>query len=657
MNRFDDDLRRAARSKLTTEVITSFAILMFGLVLAGYFLSFRSLSITVQPESAEQTAMIEVTDGLAFSFANHIYAVSEKVQIKISAAKYQTASLNIHGPDFGSDMTVILLPKPGRLHASVTPSTSVNWYLNGDFISQANRLDAELAPGDYQLAVTSDYHDRVERNLTIAADDDTSLAIDLPSITGTLHATMTPPGTMLIDGQPADSTSPITLGPGPHQIDLAASGHKSVSDSITITQTQRDYSRSYTLQPLPIRVQHQLTPTGGSLFVNGKRQDISKNTLEIPYRKTLDIEYVKPGFMTKTQSRTVAPGETVTLSLELYPEFADITVTANITADIYLDGQLVGATPMQISVPTLPATLEVRAVGFQSETKSIIPKPKQPQIHDFTMITTAAAKLQNAPQSYKTVNGIDFRLIKPRNARFEMGGKRSEKGQRANEFLRQIELQRPFYVATHELTEAQFYGKGNNLPVVNLAWEQVAIFCNELSMTEGLTQFYSTKNGRISGFDQTANGYRLISEAEWEFLARAYRRKKQTIFPWGDDALVPPNIGNLAGDKAKPASNSYIAGYQDGFSGLAPVKSFPADQSGLFDFVGNVSEWTHDSYSLTPPPYDDLETDPLGQFSAGSYVIKGANFKSASRTELRAAFRDGSDTPRDDVGFRLARYL
>ena len=404
-------------------------------------------------------------------------------------------------------------------------------------------------------------------------------------------------------------------------------------------------------------MRHQLTPLGGRLFVNGKRQDISKNTIEIPYRKTLDIEYSKPGFVTKTQSQTVTSGEVVTLSLVLDPEFADITVTANIAADIYLNGQVLGATPLQISVPTVPATLEVRADGYQNETKSITPKPKQPQIYNFTLISKAVAKLQNAPQFYTNANGIELGLIKPRNVRFEMGGKRSEKGQRANEFLREIELQRPFYVATHELTEAQFYGKGSNLPVVNLTWEQVAIFCNELSMNEGLTPFYSTKNGRISGFDPNADGYRFISEAEWEFLARAYRRPKQTIFPWGDDAVVPPNIGNLAGDKAKPASDSYIAGYQDGFSGLAPAKSFPAEQSGLYDFVGNVSEWAHDSYIFTPPSSDNIETDPLGQYSAGPHVIKGANFKSASRTELRAAFRDGSDTPRDDVGFRLARYL
>ena len=121
--------------------------------------------------------------------------------------------------------------------------------------------------------------------------------------------------------------------------------------------------------------------------------------------------------------------------------------------------------------------------------------------------------------------------------------------------------------------------------------------------------------------------------------------------------MVPPNAGNLAGDKARPASNSYIPGYQDGFSGLSPAKTFPPDKAGLYDLIGNASEWTNDSYSFEPPLNTEIEHDPLGTFSADAHVIKGSNYKSASRTELRAAFRDGISTPRDDVGFRLARYL
>ena len=74
-------------------------------------------------------------------------------------------------------------------------------------------FDTDLVPGAYQLVVTSDYHERVERSLTIAADEDTNLTIDLPGITGTLRATMTPRGTMLVDGQPVDSGTSISLAP------------------------------------------------------------------------------------------------------------------------------------------------------------------------------------------------------------------------------------------------------------------------------------------------------------------------------------------------------------------------------------------------------------------------------------------------------------
>ena len=70
--------------------------------------------------------------------------------------------------------------------------------------------------------------------------------------------------------------------------------------------------------------------------MNGKGQDIGKKTIDVPYRKQLDIEYAKPGFVGKTQSQTVSPGELIDLSLAL-DRIADITVTANIAADVYLD--------------------------------------------------------------------------------------------------------------------------------------------------------------------------------------------------------------------------------------------------------------------------------------------------------------------------------
>jgi formylglycine-generating enzyme required for sulfatase activity len=657
MNRFDDDLRQAARSKTRTVIIASVAMLVLGVALTGYFLSFRSLSILVKPAPAQQIASISITNGTALALGKRIYSLSDQVTLRLSAPKYQDANLTVSAAHFGSELTVTMVPKPGTLHATVTPPTNVNWHLNDKFAAQSNTLERQLAPGSYQIAVKSDYHETVERQVTISAAEDTVIDIAIPVITGTLHAAMTPPGEIRIDGTTVDISRPIMLGPGPHNIALSADGYHPISETIIVQQDQRQFTRSYTLQPKPIQIRHQLNPKGGNLFINGKAYDISQSPLSVPYRSNLDIEYVKQGFAAKRQSQTVTPGETLSLSIALKPEFGDITVTANIVAEVYLDDQPVGPTPLQMSVPTLPAQLELRAAGYETAAKTITPAAGKPQSHKFTMITVRAAKLRDAKARYTSKSGIDMLFIQPNGARYSMGGARSEPGQRANEFIRQIALDRPFYVATHELTERQFYGKGSAMPLVNVTWEKVALYCNKLSQQEGLTPFYQTENGNITGFVAEADGYRLISEAEWEFLARAHKRPKQTIFPWGDDPVVPPKSGNLAGDKAKPASESYIAGYQDGFSAIAPAKSFPADQSGLYDMIGNVSEWTHDAYSFEPPRNSSVETDPLGRYSRGAHVIKGANFKSASRTELRAAFREGSDTPRDDVGFRLARYL
>ena len=81
------------------------------------------------------------------------------------------------------------------------------------------------------------------------------------------------------------------------------------------------------------------------------------------------------------------------------------------------------------------------------------------------------------------------------------------------------------------------------------------------------------------------------------------------------------------------------------------------EPSGLYDLAGNVSEWVHDVYSIVPPQPNSTLKNPLGEQRGASYVVKGANFRSGTLTGLRPAFREGLSTGRDDVGFRIGRYL
>ena len=134
-------------------------------------------------------------------------------------------------------------------------------------------------------------------------------------------------------------------------------------------------------------------------------------------------------------------------------------------------------------------------------------------------------------------------------------------------------------------------------------------------------------------------------------------KKKQTIFAWGNETVIPSRTANVADESAKGQVRFFVPNYNDGYSGIAPVGSFEREASGLYDMAGNVSEWVHDVYSIVPPQANSVVNDPLGDQRGSSHVVKGANWRSGTITALRPAFREGLTAGRDDVGFRVGRYL
>jgi formylglycine-generating enzyme required for sulfatase activity len=281
------------------------------------------------------------------------------------------------------------------------------------------------------------------------------------------------------------------------------------------------------------------------------------------------------------------------------------------------------------------------------------------------LLTEYQARLQESPRELTNKDGIKLKLfINPGN--LKMGAPRSQNGQRANEFQKRIRLTKSFYASIFEITNGQ-YGKfkpslkkslgADNIPVTSVDWNEAASFCNWLSKNEGLQLFYKIVNGRVNGFNKNTDGYRLLSEAEWEWLSRMAGKTKQTIFSWGDEMIIPPNAANVSDEGAKGQMKFYVPNYNDGYVSAAPVGSFKEEPSGLYDIAGNVSEWVHDIYSIMPPMEDTISENPLGAENGSSHVVKGANFRSGSITILRPSFREGLTTGRDDVGFRVGRYL
>jgi formylglycine-generating enzyme required for sulfatase activity len=178
-------------------------------------------------------------------------------------------------------------------------------------------------------------------------------------------------------------------------------------------------------------------------------------------------------------------------------------------------------------------------------------------------------------------------------------------------------------------------------PVKHVTWYGSAAYCDWLSLQQGLPRAYNHSTWQCNaGTPYTAAGYRLPTEAEWEYASRA---GTQTPFSTGSclDAATEANYDGRYPYTGCPTGPN--------FGWTVPVGSYPASAFGLRDLHGNLWEWCNDWYG----PYGGTVTDPGGA-GAGSYrVIRGGSWSGFAEYS-RSAYR-GYDYPyasEYDFGFR-----
>jgi formylglycine-generating enzyme required for sulfatase activity len=381
----------------------------------------------------------------------------------------------------------------------------------------------------------------------------------------------------------------------------------------------------------------------------------------------------KPGYQDETLEFTLAPGACESFDLALEPQLGVVEVTTSPAgAEVVVNGEAVGITPLTIELMTVEQTIAVRLEGYTGSAKVITPRSGYPQSLPLELVALDEATGSGYPRLVTTGLGRNLRLI-PAGA-FQMGSSRSEPDRRNNEALRQVVLTRAFYLAETEMTNAEFrncqpqHNSGtfeglslneDDQPVVNVRVQEIYACLNQLSIADGLQPVYGEINGVLAPRRPLRNGYRLPTEAEFVWAMRAAGRgdADPLRFSWGQELPPPDRVDNLADLSASKILELTLVTYTDGHPVSAPVGSFEANALGLYDMGGNVAEWVQDIYDPLAAASEAVLVDPLGPESGGLNVIRGPSWQSATTRRLRLSYRDYDNDARADVGFRIARNL
>ena len=529
-------------------------------------------------------------------------------------------------------------------------------FLDGEAVGRTPLRNQSVRPGRTVVRMEHRFHDAAARSVNPGRGEVVDVHVEFPAATGSLEIVTNPRGAdVMVDGEKLDDVTPVMLSPHPTgSFEIAASirGREAKTQTVEVLPRQNTEA-SFDLERVPMSEIHVArSPRDLALEIDGKPYK-SGMTLPIGAYK---LRAQRPGYAPLEKTVEFIRGRNEqsinlvrlqgSLSLAVSPSDAEVEVSypdAGRWRTIrYAEKML---------VPTGPVTVRATAIGHRSYERrlTVEAKPLSHAIRLEKYVVEPGRKFRDDLAS----GGEGPLLVVIGTGTFRMG---SDEGPADERPVRQVGVAQPFAIGVFETTRGDFEkfqvatgeaaktaSKSSEdalppesrarLPMTGESWDDSRDYVDWLS-------------------EETGQRYRLPSEAEWEYVARAGSTER---YYFGSDVAALCTHANVAdATYGKTYAKPGVASCSDGTLRLAVVGGFRASALGVHDMLGNVEEWVadcwHENYGRAP------SDQRARSGNCGDHVVRGGAWDSTPE-EATVSYRSFSNRGSGTRGIRVVREL
>ena len=664
-----------------------FSISLVVLYFSFYFFTAKAVKIDVfddlNGEIIAQDSDIKIDGGLFPSFKIGGRYLLRSGEYKISIQNEGYVSMNnetlIIDENESQDRMFDLSRLPGKIVFTTNPGVDFDLYVDDSEVSKATP-ETFVSAGNRKIELRFDRYFPIEKEIFVNGKGEIQeYSFDLDPSWADVSISTEPVDVGIFNGNErlGNTPSTIQLIQGKNTLSLRKSGYKDYEIQLDIVAQDSVSLESLILSRLDVPLEIMSEPEGASININDEYRGLTPMEIMLEPLVEHKILISKPGYkdinnqlrLDTIESLSSKGKNSEVLDYFLEEILGQVSFVGTDGAKVYRSDDLIGVIPFDIEMISEEQILKVKKDGLVTQEIKMTPNPNYPQKIEVKLLNEEQTVLAAIPKTLKTSQSQEMKLILPGS--FVMGTPRRSQGRLSNENERLVEITKPFYIGTKEVTNNEFrafkpkHTSGAEMfrelsngmhPTVMVTWSDAAAYCNWLSEKESLVPAYENIDGQYKLKQPITNGYRLPTEAEWEWVSRYNGGAGEQRYPWGDSMPPIEESGNYADESTESLLTNVLKDYWDGYPVTAPSGRFYPNKIGIYDLGGNVAEWVSDYYAVPTRQLRLVERDPSGPADGTARVIKGSSWRDSSLTKLRFAYRDYGTQGRLDVGFRIARY-